>query len=409
MLAAYRATAAGAALKQGFTVPIALRALRFRSAARPGAFCAHSSPPLRTLMSLSNEDDVDDKSKDRRFGSEAKEISKYTEKAAERAALVSQSRRECRWPISKANTIINVCPEGSKMVVERLGSLHSVRGPGWFFSIPIVDRIAFMVDMRERNIRYPPQAAITKDNVSVDVSAVLFVQFEDAAKACYGASNPLTSVVELAKSAMRTSVGEMELDELFHSRQTVNEVVRNVVKDAAANWGIVVKRHEILDVTPDAHISDAMDKQAAAERMRREKVLQAEGKKRSAELESEGMKIRLANESEGDFTRVVNEAKASAEAVVRKAESEAQAIEIIAAALELVNGKEGKFQNNSLFVTSVEDWCENNLFDSARCFVVDSISWQSTNSQELAFVFFSNCVCLSTFASCATSCGKGLH
>lgn len=172
------------------------------------------------------------------------------------------------------------------------------------------------------------------------MAAVLFVQFIDAEKACYGAANPLTAILELAKSGMRTSVGEMELDELFHSRKIVNDTVRNVLQEAAANWGLLVTRHEILDVAPDAHISVAMDKQAAAERMRREKVLQAEGEKRAAELKSEGAKIRMQNESEGMLIQITNEAKANADARVLKAEADATAMAIIAKALDSGMGRE---------------------------------------------------------------------
>ncbi len=226
------------------------------------------------------------------------------------------------------------------MVVERLGALHKVHQPGYFWAIPFIDQISFRVDMRERTIQYPPQLAITKDNVSVTVSAVVFMQFIDVEKACYGAANPLIAVLELAKSAMRSTVGDLELDQLFHTRKLVNEAVLAAVQGPAEAWGVIVKRHEILDVRTDATISEAMDKQAAAERVRRERVLQAEGAKEYARLESEGQRIRLQNESEGDRIRIENEARAAAEAVRLKAEANAKAVETVAAALAIKNGKE---------------------------------------------------------------------
>ncbi|KAI0559199.1 Stomatin [Gracilaria domingensis] len=212
------------------------------------------------------------------------------------------------------------------MVVERLGSIHKVYSPGWFISVPIFDQIAYCVDMREQTIYYPPQNAVTKDNVTVRVDAIIFVRFVDALKAAYGATDPLRSVQELAKSAMRAAVGELELDALFHSRKYVNERVSEAVTAAASNWGLIVTRHEILDVKPDKHILDVMDKQAAAERMRREKVLEAEGEKQAATLKSEGVRIRLVNESEGNLTRVKNEATAEQSRLRLEAEGRAKAI-----------------------------------------------------------------------------------
>lgn len=162
----------------------------------------------------------------------------------------------------------------------------------------------------------------------------------DAEKACYGASNPLIAVMELAKSAMRACVGELELDQMFHSRHLINDHVHTAVQEPASNWGMVVTRHEMLDVRTDKRINEAMDRQAAAERIRREKVLQAEGEKEEARLMSEGALIRLENESEGNRIRVENEARAEAEAVRLRSEAESNALLTIANALKSANGKE---------------------------------------------------------------------
>lgn len=166
------------------------------------------------------------------------------------------------------------------------------------------------------------------------------MQFIDAEKACYGASNPLTAVLELAKSAMRSCVGELELDQLFHSRTVINDQVKNAVEEPVKAWGMVVKRHEILSISTDNRISEAMDRQAAAERVRREAVLIAEGEKEQLRLQSEGARIRLQNESEGDKIRVENEARAAAESVRLRAEAEANAVRMIAQALNEDGGRE---------------------------------------------------------------------
>ncbi len=255
------------------------------------------------------------------------------------------------WPISKPNTILNIVPQGKLYIVERLGRLDTIQQSGFFFAIPFVDRIAYVVDTRERAIDIIPQSAITRDNVSVEVSGNLFVQFVDAEKAAYGARNPLYSVIQHAQSAMRSAIGEMELDEILHGRSRLNSLIKGSLQEAAVNWGMEVKRYEITEITPDEQIRLAMDKQAAAERDRREQVLRAEGDKRRAELTSEGVKIGLKNESEGMLIKITNEAEASkikamreaegeAEAIMLRAKAQAQAIETIATELEKSGGQE---------------------------------------------------------------------
>ena len=191
---------------------------------------------------------------------------------------------------------------------------------------------AYIIDVRERAIDIPPQSAITRDNVSVAVSGNLFVKFVDAEKAAYGARNPLHSVSQFAQSAMRSAIGEMELDEILHGRARLNSLIKGSLQEAAVPWGLEVRRYEITEITPDEEIRIAMDKQAAAERSRREQVLRAEGDKRDAELTSEGVKISLTNESEGMLIKVRNEAEASKTKLVREAEGEAEAIRIKAEA-----------------------------------------------------------------------------
>lgn len=214
------------------------------------------------------------------------------------------------WPRSVQNTFFNVCPQGKKMVIERLGKLHEIKEGGWFIAIPVVDQIRFVVDMREKALNIPPQSAITKDNVHVHVSGNLYCQFVDAEKAAYGSKNPIYAVKQHAQSSMRAAIGELELDEILHARAKLNEMIKATVQESAKAWGLEIKRYEITTVSPDKFITEAMDKQAAAERHRRKKVLDAEGDKRAAELESEGVKIRMKNESEGTLIKMTNEAEA---------------------------------------------------------------------------------------------------
>ncbi len=197
------------------------------------------------------------------------------------------------------------------MVIERLGKFHDTKDGGWFVAIPFVDQIRFVVDMREKALNITPQSAITKDNVHVHVSGNLYCQFVDAEKAAYDSKNPIYAVKQHAQSSMRAAIGELELDEILHARARLNQIIKSTIQESAQAWGIEIKRYEITTVTPDKFITEAMDKQAAAERHRRKKVLDAEGDKRAAELESEGVKIRMKNESEGMLIKMTNEAEAA--------------------------------------------------------------------------------------------------
>lgn len=237
-----------------------------------------------------------------------------------------------KWPRSKANSIINVCAQGERMVVERLGKLNEIHESGWFFAIPFVDNIRFVIDMREKALSISPQSAITKDNVHVLVSGNLSCQFVDPEKAAYGSKNPIYAVKQHAQSSMRAAIGELELDQILRARTELNTVIRTSVQEAAGAWGLDIKRYEITEVTPDRTIQEAMGRQAASERERRSKVLEAEGNKKSAELESEGVKIRMKNESEGFAIEAENKARVRKLQLQLEAEGEAQQIEIKARA-----------------------------------------------------------------------------
>lgn len=135
-----------------------------------------------------------------------------------------------------------------------------------------------------------------------------------------------------AQSAMRSAIGELELDEILHNRAGLNTLIKGTLQDASVAWGLEVRRYELTEITPDDEIRVAMDKQAAAERARREQVLRAEGDKRRAELTSEGVKISLKNESEGKLIQVTNEAEAEKLRILREAEGRAEAMKVQAVA-----------------------------------------------------------------------------
>jgi regulator of protease activity HflC (stomatin/prohibitin superfamily) len=146
------------------------------------------------------------------------------------------------WPRGKQNTIINVCNEGQRMVVERLGKLQKIEGGGYFFALPILDEIRYVIDMREKSLVIAPQACITKDNVAVQVSGNLYCQFIDPERAAYGSKNPIYAVKQHAQSSMRAAIGEMELDQILRARQELNDIIRTTVQESATAWGLQIKR-----------------------------------------------------------------------------------------------------------------------------------------------------------------------
>lgn len=254
-----------------------------------------------------------------------------------------------KLPMFKRNTLLNICPEGDRMVVERMGKFNRVENPGWFLSIPIFEKI-WRVNMRELTIPITPQHCTTKDNVNVETAGTLYVQVVDAYKACYGADQPLLAISTHAQSTMRTATGGVELDTMFHNRELLNSKLLSDLQEGAVNWGIRPVRYEITDVIPDSAVSDAMDAQSVAERRRRETILNADALRQKYELESagkktadinmaEGQKQKVILEAEGLNQSIILEATAQSEREVLEAKGKAQAVELVAQALETEQGR----------------------------------------------------------------------
>jgi len=219
-------------------------------------------------------------------------------------------------PRARTNTLVNMCHQGTVTVVERFGKYSHEVPPGLFIALPFVDRL-HTIDIRETVINISPQGAITKDNVRIELCGSLYVKFEDSYKALYGAKRPLFAAVQQAQSVMRSCVGKMEMDDIFHNRTELNEAVRVGIQNASEFWGLNVNRYEVTDITPDPEIAKAMDLQAAAERHRREKVKSAQAEKESIILISEGTRLQMINEADGEAQRIVRDAEAKAEAIKR--------------------------------------------------------------------------------------------
>lgn len=192
------------------------------------------------------------------------------------------------WPPEKFNTIFNVCPRGKNMVIERFGQMHRIQDAGYFFAIPIMDRVRYVIDVRELTLVVQPQSGVTSDNVDVHVGGALFATVTDTEKACYKVRRPLFALTQEAMSAMRTAIGKVTLDDLFHNRLALNHAVQEAMAHTEEDWGVAVKRYELREIIPDPTVKAAMDKQAVAERTRRETVLTAQADREAIITRSEG-------------------------------------------------------------------------------------------------------------------------
>ena len=221
---------------------------------------------------------------------------------------------------------IRIVPQAHAYVVERLGGYKETWGVGLHFKVPILDRVAKRVSLKEQVVDFEPQAVITKDNVTMQIDTVVFYQITDPKKYAYGVESPIAAIENLTATTLRNIIGDLELDETLTSRETINTKMRASLDIATDPWGIKVNRVELKNIIPPQAIQDAMEKQMKAERERREEILRAEGEKKSTVLVAEGKKESAILEAEAEKEAAILRAEAKKEAMIREAEGKAQAI-----------------------------------------------------------------------------------
>jgi len=221
---------------------------------------------------------------------------------------------------------IKIVPQASSYVIERFGAYVTTWSVGLHIKLPIADRVAKRVNMKEQVIDFNPQPVITKDNVTMQIDTVIFFQITDPKLFTYGVHNPFLAIENLSATTLRNIIGELELDETLTSRDIINTRMRAVLDEATDPWGIKVNRVEVKNIVPPRDIQEAMEKQMRAERERREKILRAEGEKTSSILKAEGMKESQILEAEARKAAAILAAEADREAAIRRAEGEAEAI-----------------------------------------------------------------------------------
>ncbi len=224
---------------------------------------------------------------------------------------------------------IKIVPQAHAYVVERLGGFQASWNVGLHFKVPIIDRVARKVVLKEQVIDFPPQPVITKDNVTMRIDTVVFYQITDPKLFTYGVENPMMAIENLTATTLRNIIGDLELDETLTSRETINTHMRSSLDIATDPWGIKVNRVELKNIIPPSEIQDAMEKQMKAERQRRESILRAEGEKKASILVAEGRKESVILEAEADKQSAILRAEAKKEATIREAEGRAEAIATI--------------------------------------------------------------------------------
>lgn len=221
---------------------------------------------------------------------------------------------------------IRIVPQTQAFIIERLGGYKCTWSVGMHFKVPIIDRVARKVILKEQVVDFAPQSVITKDNVTMKIDTVVFFQITDPKCFAYGVENPIMAIENLTATTLRNIIGDLELDQTLTSRETINGKMTESLDVATDPWGIKVKRVELKNIIPPPAIQEAMEKQMKAERERREAILRAEGEKNSTILVAEGKKSEAILSAEADKEAAILRAEAKKEATIREAEGQAQAI-----------------------------------------------------------------------------------
>lgn len=234
---------------------------------------------------------------------------------------------------------IRIVPQATVCIIERWGRYETTWIAGLHFLIPFVDRIKKtynargqvldQISLKEQVLDFVPQAVITKDNVTMQIDTVVFMQITDAKLYVYGAENPGLLIEHLTATTLRNIIGELELDQTLTSRDIINEKMRVILDEATDPWGIKINRVELKNIIPPKEIREAMEKQMRAERERRESILIAEGKKAAAILEAEGEKLSAILRAEAKKEAAIREAEGQAEAILKVQEAVSRGITLI--------------------------------------------------------------------------------
>ena len=221
---------------------------------------------------------------------------------------------------------IKIVPQAHAYVIEFLGTYKTTWHAGIHFMIPVFEKTVKKLSLKEQVLDFPPQSVITKDNVTMKIDTVIYMEIRDPKLFAYGVENPLMAIENLTATTLRNIIGDLELDQTLTSRETINERMKTSIDVATDPWGIKVNRVELKNIIPPAAIQEAMEKQMKAERERRESILKAEGEKKSMILVAEGNKQSAVLNAEAEKEAAILRAEAEKEKIIKEAEAKAQAI-----------------------------------------------------------------------------------
>ena len=233
-----------------------------------------------------------------------------------------------------------VVPQREEWIVQRLGKYNRTLDAGLKILVPVIDQVAYKHTLKEQTFDVASQSCITKDNISVEIDGVLYMQVNDARAASYGVENYFIAISQLAQTTLRSEIGKIDLDRTFEERDTINARVVDAVDRAAEPWGVKILRYEIKDITPPASVRDALEKQMRAERERRAVVAESEGERQARINVSEGDRQETINLSEAEKLKQINEAEGRAQEIKLVAEATAAGIRDVASALTENGGRE---------------------------------------------------------------------
>ena len=224
---------------------------------------------------------------------------------------------------------IYVVQQSRAFVVERLGAFSAVWQVGLHFKIPFIERVVKRVSLKEQVVDFAPQPVITKDNVTMQIDTVIYLQITDPKLYTYGVEHPMSAIENLTATTLRNIIGDLELDQALTSRDHINATMRSILDEATDPWGIKVNRVELKNIIPPRDIQDSMEKQMRAERERREAILQAQGQKESQILVAEGEKQSLILRADAAKQASILKAEGEAEAIRKVQEATAEALRLL--------------------------------------------------------------------------------
>lgn len=235
---------------------------------------------------------------------------------------------------------IRIVPNKSAFIIERLGKYHKTLNAGFHILIPFIDNVAYRHTLKEVAYDVPAQECITRDNITVIVDGVLYLQVVDAKNASYGIDDYQFATSQLAQTTMRSVIGKMELDRTFEERDSINTSIVSAIDEAADPWGVKVSRYELKNINPPKSVKEAMEKQMKAEREKRATIAESEGTRDAAINRAEGEKQAAIAESEGEKQRRINEAEGKAAEITKVADATAEGIRKVAESIGSAGGKE---------------------------------------------------------------------